>query len=153
MIYPMKLLIQRVKNAEVSVEHKCIGKISNGMLIFLGIAGDDTKEIVEKMIQKTFRLRIFEDDQQKTNLSLSDINGSCMIISQFTLYSNCKKGNRPSFIDAAKADFANELYEYFITYSKTFCDKIEHGIFGAEMKVSLLNDGPFTIMLDSKEIL
>lgn len=148
----MKFVIQRVTSAKVEVEGKTIGKIEKGFLILVGIAEDDTKEIADKMIKKTMGLRIFEDSEGKTNLSLADVSGSCLIVSQFTLYANCKKGNRPSFIEAGKPDMASDLYEYILEKSKEYCSNIQRGIFGADMKVSLLNDGPFTILLDSKEL-
>lgn len=149
----MKLVIQRVQHAAVEVEGVCLGKIKEGLLVLLGVGQEDTKEIAEKMFQKMLKLRIFSDEAGKTNLSLLDIKGELMVISQFTLYANCRKGNRPSFIEAAKPDLATELYEYFLELGKEYLGKVETGEFGADMKVSLLNDGPFTIVLDSNEIL
>lgn len=149
----MKLLIQRVKEASVKVDGELIGQIGHGLLVFVGVADSDNKQIADKMIDKMIKLRIFDDENGKTNLSSADVNGEFLIISQFTLYANCKKGNRPSFIEAGKPDMANELYEYVISKVAQSGFHTEHGSFGADMKVSLLNDGPFTIMLDSSEIL
>lgn len=149
----MKLVIQRVKHASVEADGICLGKIGQGIMVLLGIGQEDTKEIAEKMFQKMIKLRIFSDEDGKTNLSLSDIKGELMVISQFTLYANCRKGNRPSFIEAAKPELATELYEYFLELGKKYLGRVEKGEFGADMKVSLLNDGPFTIVLDSDEIL
>lgn len=149
----MKFVIQRVKSANVEVDNKKIADINKGFLVLIGIANTDTKEIADKMIDKMLKLRIFEDSEGKTNLSLDDVNGELLLVSQFTLYADCKKGNRPSFINAGKPDFANEMFEYIIEKCKTISNiKIERGIFGADMKVSLLNDGPFTIVLDDKEL-
>lgn len=139
----MRFVIQRVANAEVAVDDKTIGQIKKGYLVLIGISETDTKEIADKMIRKMIGLRIFEDENGKTNLSLSDVNGSLLLISQFTLYANCKKGNRPSFIEAGSPDKANELYEYIIAKCKETVPTVEQGSFGADMKVSLLNDGPF----------
>lgn len=149
----MKLVIQRVQHASVEVDSACLGKIQKGLLVLLGVGKEDTKEIAEKMFQKMLKLRIFSDEEGKTNLSLLDVKGELMVISQFTLYANCKKGNRPSFIEAASPKLATELYEYFLKLGKEYLGKVETGQFGADMKVSLLNEGPFTIVLDSDEIL
>lgn len=151
----MKLLLQCVQNASVYVDNTCIGSIGHGLLVFLGVSKEDTKEITEKMFEKMKKLRIFSDQEGKTNLSIQDIDGELLIISQFTLYADCKKGNRPSFTSAGTSDQAEELYEYFISLAKKQLppNKVAHGMFGAHMKVSLLNDGPFTILLDSEEIL
>ena len=144
----MKLVVQRVKNASVEVDKKIVGKIDKGYLVLLGVTHTDTKEIADYLVKKLCNLRIFEDENGKMNLNIKQVDGSMLIVSQFTLYGDCTDGNRPSFTNAAKPDFANELYEYF-------CDKcsennihIEKGIFGADMKVSLLNDGPVTIILE-----
>ncbi len=147
----MKFVIQRVNSAEVKVDNQITGSIGEGFLVFIGIHQNDTKALADKMLQKLLNLRIFQDQDGKTNLSLLDVDGSLLLVSQFTLYADCKKGNRPSFVNAAKTDFANELYEYIISQSKTAIGdtKVGTGIFGADMKVSLLNDGPFTIVLDS----
>ena len=148
----MKFLIQRVTQAEVVVDSRTIGQIQKGLLVFVGVSQNDTTEIADKMIRKLLNLRIFEDDAGKTNLNLETVDGSLLIISQFTLYADCKHGNRPSFIDAGKPDLANELYEYIIAKCKETVSNVQHGEFGADMKVSLVNDGPFTIMLDSEEM-
>lgn len=137
----------------MQVDGATVGKIGRGYLMFLGVSGDDTHEIADKMLEKVSKLRIFEDENDKINLSLAQIGGEVLIVSQFTLYADCRKGNRPSFTNAGNAAMAEELYEYA---KKRCCDlfgKVECGIFGAKMKVSLVNDGPFTVMLDSKEIL
>lgn len=146
----MRLVIQRVLHAEVQVDGNTIGKIGKGLLIFVGAGQDDTKEIADKYLRKLLGLRIFEDENGKTNLSLKDVNGALLIVSQFTLYANCKKGNRPSFIEAGEPHMAEALYEYMIDEAKKSVPVVEHGEFGADMKVSLLNDGPFTIILDEK---
>ena len=144
----MKLVIQRVKRASVEVNKEIVGKIEQGFLVLLGVGPEDTKEIADFLVQKLIKLRVFEDENGKMNLSLKDINGELLIVSQFTLYADCTGGNRPSFTNAAKPDKANELYEYFIQECKKENIKVEHGIFGADMKVELLNDGPVTILLD-----
>ena len=144
----MKVLIQRVKEAEVKVDGQTTGKIDDGFLVLIGITHTDTKEIADYLVKKLINLRIFEDENGKMNLSLKDINGAILLVSQFTLYADCSGGNRPSFTEAAKPDLANELYEYIISECKKKVDKAETGIFGADMKVSLLNDGPVTIMLE-----
>ena len=144
----MRLLIQRVSKASVKVEGECVGKINKGFLVFLGITHGDTKDNVDYLVNKLYNLRDFEDENEKMNLSIKDINGEILIVSQFTLYADTSHGNRPSFINAAKPDEANELYEYFIEKAKQTGLKIEAGIFGADMKVELLNDGPVTILLE-----
>lgn len=148
----MKFVIQRVSKASVTVEGACIGEIGKGFLVLIGVADGDTKEMADKMIKKMLGLRIFEDENGKTNLALSDVQGSLLLVSQFTLYADCKKGNRPSFIKAGKPDFANEMYEYIIAQCRQSGFPVATGSFGADMKVELLNDGPFTILLDSEEI-
>lgn len=148
----MRFVIQRVQHAEVKVDGESTGKIDKGFLVLIGVAETDTKEIADKMIKKLLGLRIFEDDQGKTNLDLHAVNGELLLVSQFTLYADCRKGNRPSFIKAGNPQLANELYEYIIGKCRESIPKVEKGIFGADMKVSLLNDGPFTILLDSEEI-
>ena len=149
----MKFVIQRVNHASGKVDGNVVGKIDKGYMVLIGISENDTKEIADKMIKKMIGLRIFEDENGKTNISLKDVSGELLLISQFTLYADCKKGNRPSFINAGKPDMANEMYEYIIEQCKKEISVVEKGIFGADMKVSLENDGPFTIVLDSKEII
>lgn len=148
----MKLVIQRVTHASVTVDNNVIGKNGKGYMVLIGVSDTDTKEIADKMLDKMIKLRIFEDENGKTNLSLADVGGELLLISQFTLYANCKKGNRPSFIEAGSPDHANALYEYIIEKCKERVDVVEQGEFGAEMKVELLNDGPFTVILDSEQI-
>ncbi len=149
----MRFVIQRVQNANVTVDDNIVGQIEHGLLVLIGINNTDTKEIADKMVKKLINLRIFQDENDKTNLALKDIDGQLLLISQFTLYADCKKGNRPSFINAGSPDMANELYEYIIKSCKESVPIVQKGIFGADMKVSLLNDGPFTILLDSNEII
>ena len=149
----MKFVIQRVTDAKVSVDGKVVGKIGKGFMVLIGIAGTDTVEIADKMIKKLIGMRIFEDENGKTNLALKDVGGELLLISQFTLYSDCKKGNRPSFVNAGAPDMADEMYQYIISQCKKEIEVVEKGIFGADMKVSLVNDGPFTIVLDSDEII
>ncbi len=144
----MKFVIQRVNHASVKVDGQVVGSIGKGFLVFIGISNTDTKELADKYIKKMIQLRIFEDENGKTNLSLKDVGGQLLLVSQFTLYANCKKGNRPSFVYAGKPDMANEMYEYIISECQKQVDVVEKGIFGADMKVSLENDGPFTIILD-----
>ena len=149
----MRFVIQRVQYASVTVDNNVIGKINNGFMVLIGVENADTKEIADKMVSKLVNMRIFQDEKDKMNLSLSDVNGELLLISQFTLYANCKKGNRPSFIEAGKPDMANEMYEYIISKCKESVEVVEKGEFGADMKVELLNDGPVTIILDSKDIM
>lgn len=149
----MKLVIQRVTEASVSIEENCVGKIGRGYLVLLGVGEGDNEEIAEKMFEKMMKLRIFADEDGKTNCSIKDVKGELLIVSQFTLYADCRKGNRPSFIKAGKPDRAKELYEYFLQLAEERYGSCEHGEFGADMQVSLCNDGPFTIVLDSEEIL
>lgn len=144
----MKFVIQRVSQASVTVDNKTVGKINKGFLVLIGVGQDDTKEEADRLIKKMIQLRIFEDENGKTNLALKDVNGELLLISQFTLYADCRKGNRPSFINAAKPELAEELYEYIIAECKKQVPVVEKGVFGADMKVELLNDGPFTIILD-----
>lgn len=148
----MKFLVQRVTQTVVEVNSEVVGQIQNGFLVFIGVSQNDTQEIADKMIRKLLNLRIFEDEMGKTNLNLAAVNGSLLLISQFTLYADCRHGNRPSFIDAGKPDMAQALYEYIVEACKKTVPVVQQGIFGAEMKVSLVNDGPFTIMLDSDEL-
>ena len=149
----MKIVLQRVLDAKVEVDNKTVGEIGKGYLAFLGVGAEDTKEIADKMIEKVSRLRIFEDEDEKINLDISQVSGEILVVSQFTLYADCKKGNRPSFINAAKPVLAEELYEHVKSRCREIFGKVESGIFGADMKVSLTNDGPFTVILDSNEIL
>ena len=144
----MKFVIQRVNHVSVEVDGAVVGKIKKGLLVFIGVSNNDTKEIADKFLKKLLGLRIFKDSNGKTNLSLSDISGELLMVSQFTLYANCRKGNRPSFVDAGSPELANELYEYLISEAKKIVPVVETGIFGAAMDVTLQNDGPFTIILD-----
>ena len=148
----MRFVIQRVTEASVTIDGEISGKIGKGYLVLIGVADTDTKEIADKMIRKMIGLRIFEDEQGKTNLSLADVDGGLLLVSQFTLYANCKRGNRPSFIEARKPDMANEMYEYIIEKCRESVDEVQTGEFGADMKGQLLNDGPFTILLDSDQL-
>ena len=148
----MKFVIQRVKHASVTVEGNVLGKIEKGFMVLIGVCETDDEAIADKMVKKLIGLRIFEDENGKTNLDLHSVEGELLLISQFTLYANCKKGNRPSFVEAAKPEKANALYEYIISECKKQVEVVEKGEFGADMKVELLNDGPFTIVLDSDEL-
>lgn len=148
----MKLVVQRVSQASVTVAGEKIGEIDKGFLALVGVGLKDSKAEADKLVRKLIGLRIFEDQNGKTNLSLADVNGQLLLISQFTLYANCKKGNRPSFIEAGAPDFAEELYEYMVTECKKHIDVVKKGRFGADMKVNLTNDGPFTIILDTEEL-
>lgn len=148
----MKFVIQRVKYASCTVDNELIGSIDKGFCVFIGISNEDNAEIADKMIKKLIGMRIFEDENGKTNLSLADVDGSLLLISQFTLYADCKKGNRPSFTNAGNPELANNLYEYIIKKCKEQVSNVQTGSFGADMKIELLNDGPFTIVLDSKEL-
>lgn len=144
----MKLVVQRVKNAKVEVKGKIVGSIEKGFLVLIGITHTDTKEIADYLVKKLCNLRVFEDENEKMNLNIQDVGGSLLIVSQFTIYADCKGGNRPSFVNAAKPDFANDMYEYFCNKCKENGLKVETGIFGENMQVSLLNDGPVTIILE-----
>lgn len=144
----MRLVIQRVNHAQVTVQDQVVGKIGKGFLVLIGVSQQDTKEIADKYLKKLLGLRIFEDENGKTNLSLRDVSGELLLISQFTLYANCKKGNRPSFIEAGAPDMANELYEYMVEKAREEIPVVQTGCFGEHMKVSLENDGPFTVVLD-----
>lgn len=149
----MRFLIQRVTSAKVDVEGKTVGAIDLGFLVFIGVSNTDTKEIADGMVKKLIGLRIFRDEEGKTNKCLADVGGSLLLISQFTLYADCHHGNRPSFINAGAPDLANDLYEYIIDSCKAVIPNVQTGVFGADMAVSIENQGPFTIILDSEEIL
>lgn len=146
----MRVVVQRVKHASVTINGTVNGKINNGFLVLLGIQSTDSEQDVDYLVKKVTNLRIFSDENDKMNLSLKDVNGELLIVSQFTLYANCKEGNRPSFVEAAKPDIAIPLYEYFVSECRKIIPVVETGIFGADMKVDLLNDGPVTIIMDSK---
>ena len=148
----MRFVIQRVSRASVTVDGKVTGKIENGLLVLAGVYGGDTKQIADKMVKKLCALRIFADENGKTNLSVQDVGGSLLIVSQFTLCADCRHGNRPSFTPAAGAKEADEMYQYILAKARETVPDVQEGIFGADMKVELLNDGPFTIVLDSAEI-
>ncbi len=150
----MKAVLQRVTHAQVVVDNELVSKIENGFLVLLGVTNDDTKEDADVLSKKIANLRVFEDENGKMNLSLIDTCGSVLVVSQFTLLADCKKGRRPSFVNAGAPDIADELYEYFCKRIKSDgIENVKKGIFGADMKVSLLNDGPVTILLDSKELI
>ena len=146
----MRVVVQRVKHASVTINGTVNGKINNGFLVLLGVQSTDSEQDVDYLVKKVTNLRIFSDENDKMNLSLKDVNGELLIVSQFTLYANCIEGNRPSFVEAAKPDIAIPLYEYFVSECKKIIPVVETGIFGADMKVNLLNDGPVTIIMDSK---
>lgn len=148
----MRALVQRVTRAQVDIEGVTVGSVDAGLLILIGVGVDDTDAQVEKLWSKISRLRIFEDDAGKTNLSLADVSGEVLVVSQFTLYANCKKGNRPSFTDAARPDEANRLYEAFVARARRDVPRVETGRFGEMMDVSLVNDGPFTVWLDTDQL-
>ena len=145
----MRLVIQRVNHAQVTVQDQVVGKIGKGFLVLIGVSQQDTKEIADKYLKKLLGLRIFEDAEGKTNLSLKDVEGELLLVSQFTLYANCRKGNRPSFIEAVDPEKAEQLYEYMVREAKKQVDVVETGVFGAHMEVSLVNDGPFTVLLEN----
>lgn len=148
----MRFVIQRVTESVVTVGDETVGKIGKGYMVLIGVADSDTEETADKLVRKMMGLRIFEDENGKTNLSLADVNGSLLLISQFTLYANCRKGNRPSFVDAGSPQKAEALYEYIIAKCKESVPVVQQGRFGAEMQVSLVNDGPFTVVLDSEQL-
>lgn len=147
----MKLVIQRVNKADVKVEGKVIGEIGRGLLVLLGVGEGDTREMADKYVDKLIKLRIFADEDGKTNLSVRDVNGEILVVSQFTLYADCKKGNRPSFVSAGSPELADELYEYFKEKVREKFGQVQSGSFGADMQISLINDGPFTIIWDSRD--
>lgn len=148
----MRMVVQRVTRASVTVDERVIGAIGDGFLVLLGVCDSDTEAIADKMVDKMCRLRIFQDENGKTNRSLSDVGGELLVVSQFTLYADCSQGNRPGFTRAGKPEHANRLYEYVVERCRQYVEKVEHGEFGADMKVELLNDGPFTLVLDSDEL-
>ena len=148
----MRFVIQRVKEASVKTEGETIGEIGKGYLVLIGVSDSDTEKEADRLVRKMIGLRIFEDEQGKTNLSLADVGGSLLLVSQFTLYANCRRGNRPSFTEAGHPDHANPLYEYIIRLCRESVPEVQTGRFGAEMEVSLINDGPFTILLDSENL-
>ena len=145
----MKFVIQRVSHASVTVHEETIGRINQGYLVLIGVGKEDTREDADRLVKKMIGLRIFSDENGKINKSLKDVNGELLLVSQFTLYADCRHGNRPGFTEAAGPDMANELYEYIIESCKKEVAEVERGEFGADMKVELLNDGPFTILLES----
>ncbi len=144
----MKIVVQRVKEAEVKVDEESVGKIGKGFLVLLGVIHEDTKENADYLVRKLCKLRVFTDENEKMNLGIKDVNGELLIVSQFTLYADCSQGNRPSFIESAKPDKAEKLYEYFCEECAKNDINVEKGIFGADMKVSLINDGPVTIIIE-----
>lgn len=148
----MKVVLQRAARAQVTVDGEVVGKIGHGFLLLLGVADCDTIQIADRMVDKICKLRIFQDENGKTNLSLADVGGQLLVVSQFTLYADCKKGNRPSFVKAGKPEHANALYEHFMEKCREYVPVVEHGIFGADMQIELVNEGPFTLALDSAEL-
>ena len=148
----MRFVIQRVMNSKVTIDGKIRGQIGKGFMVLIGVGEGDTVETADKMIHKMINLRIFEDENGKTNLGLKDVSGSLLLISQFTLYADCKRGNRPSFVKAGDPDMAKSLYEYIISKCKNEIEVVAQGEFGADMKVELVNDGPFTVLLDSDKL-
>ena len=148
----MRFVIQRVNQAQLFIDQKEYSKIENGFLVYIGISISDTIEVADKMVKKLVQMRIFEDTEGKTNLSPEQVNASFLLVSQFTLYADCKKGNRPSFIMAARPETAIPIYNHIVDSCKKFIDHVQTGIFGAEMEVSSINDGPFTILLDSDNL-
>lgn len=148
----MKFVIQRVTQASVTIDHQIYSEIEKGFLVLIGVCDEDTTAIADKMIKKLIDLRIFEDSQGKTNLALKDVDGQLLLVSQFTLYADCRKGNRPSFVKAGSPQHAEEIYSYIVEACKKEIDRVGIGVFGADMKISLINDGPFTVVLDSAEL-
>lgn len=149
----MRFVIQVVSEANVNIDSMIKGSIGKGFVVLVGVGQNDNEQIADRMVNKLLGLRIFPDDNGKTNLSLKDVNGELLVISQFTLYADCRKGNRPSFIKAGAPEEANRLYEYVISRCRESVEKVDTGVFGADMRVSLVNEGPFTIILDSDEIM
>ena len=148
----MRAVIQRVRKAQVDIEGKCVGACGRGFLILLGVGQNDTEAQIERLWSKIYKLRIFDDENGKTNLSLPDVGGEVLVVSQFTLFANCRKGRRPSFVEAAPPAQATELYEYFVDLVRADVGRVQTGRFGADMQVELVNDGPFTIVLDTDEL-
>ena len=148
----MRFVVQCVESSSVSIDGKVVGSIGRGLMVLCGIAQDDTREIADKMVRKLCAMRIFKDENGKTNLSVCDIGGKLLMVSQFTLYADCKSGNRPGFSYAGKPDMASPLYDYILAKAEEYVPGVRHGVFGADMKVSLVNDGPFTVILDSKDL-
>lgn len=148
----MRAVVQRVKKAHVEVEGQVVGSINRGYLILLGVGQGDSEAQIERLWSKIFKMRIFEDENGRLNVPLSDVDGEVLVVSQFTLYANCKKGNRPSFTEAGAPDEANRLYEAFVARAKQDVERVETGVFGAMMDVSLINDGPFTVCLDTDQL-
>ena len=148
----MRFVIQRVRESQVTIDGETVGRIGRGFTVLIGVTHTDNEEIADKMIRKLIGMRIFEDENGKTNLSLDKVGGSLLLISQFTLYADCRRGNRPGFTDAAKPEHAEALYEYIIDECRKQVPVVETGQFGADMKVSLVNDGPFTVILDSEDL-
>lgn len=148
----MRFVIQRVNSADVKIDGRVAGQIEKGFMVLIGVADGDNEELADKMVDKMLRLRIFEDENGKTNLSLDSVNGALLLVSQFTLYADCRKGNRPSFIRAGAPEHAQRLYEYIVDRCRQSVAIVQTGEFGADMKVSLVNDGPFTVILDSSEL-
>lgn len=147
----MKIVLQRVKHAQVNIDNNTVGKINEGLLLFIGIGNNDNESIADRLVKKVCNLRIFEDENQKMNKSIKDTGGELLVVSQFTLYADCKNGNRPSFTNACEPKKANEIYEYFKSKCMEEVKIVESGIFGADMKIELLNDGPVTIILEEEQ--
>ncbi len=148
----MKFVIQRVTQASVTIDHQVYSEIEKGFLVLIGVCDADTTDTADKMIRKLIGLRIFEDSQGKTNLALKDVDGQLLLVSQFTLYADCRKGNRPSFVKAGSPQHAQDIYSYIVKACEKEIGRVSTGVFGADMKVSLVNDGPFTVVLDSEEL-
>ena len=148
----MRFVIQRVRSASVTIDGKTVSEIGQGFLVLAGVTHSDTKETADRMVKKMQGLRIFEDGDGKTNLSLKDVGGEVLLVSQFTLYADCRRGNRPGFTDAAAPQAASEMYEYIVSKTKEYVPSVKTGVFGADMKVALVNDGPFTVVLDSEQL-
>lgn len=148
----MRFVIQRVQHSSCTIDNEVVGKINEGFMVLIGVSETDTVEIADKMVKKMCQLRIFQDSEGKTNLDLASVGGALLLISQFTLYADCHKGNRPSFVHAGNPALASSLYDHIIEEARKYCPVVEHGVFGADMKIDLVNDGPFTLVLDSEDI-